>query len=110
MSASQDLGANPGAWDTADMKSALPAASEGGQGDTSTTVGEKKKVEGWVDAKPYEYDTYTRDSTANDWDGNAKVYEWDGEEGDVGPKVPELETELFGAVETRVSHGIDFSK
>jgi ATP-dependent RNA helicase DDX3X len=44
------------------------------------------------------------------WEGNATVYHWDGEEGDVGPEHPELEIELFGAPEDREAMGKDFSK
>ncbi|KAH8907772.1 DEAD-domain-containing protein [Coniochaeta sp. PMI_546] len=69
----------------------------------------KPTPEGWVEATPYKYDEYGRDAD-HEWESNAKIYEWDGETGDVGPEYPELEIELFGAPETRVSHGIDFSK
>lgn len=41
---------------------------------------------------------------------NAAVYEWDGEEGDVGPEFPALELQLFGTPESRLEiKGIDYS-
>lgn len=41
---------------------------------------------------------------------NVAVYEWDGEEGDVGPEFPALELQLFGTPESRLEiKGIDYS-
>lgn len=85
---------------------ALTEGAPEGQADLNQP---KPAPEGWVEAKPYKYDEYGQEGN-HDWEGNAKIYEWDGDEGDVGPEYPELEIELFGAPETRVSHGIDFSK
>jgi ATP-dependent RNA helicase DDX3X len=67
------------------------------------------KQDGWVEAQPYNYDSYAATSEAQ-WEGNARVYEFDGETGEVGPEFPELELELFGEVHNRGGHGIDFSK
>lgn len=45
------------------------------------------------------------------WDGNARVYQWNDEFGDVGPKFPELELDLFGDPSTRHDRtGLDFSR
>lgn len=45
------------------------------------------------------------------WGGNAAVYEWDGDEGDIGPENPELEVMLFGPPEERHgTAGLDISK
>lgn len=44
------------------------------------------------------------------WDGNAQIYEWDQDFGDVGPQVASLELELFGEPSTRERTGLDFSK
>lgn len=65
--------------------------------------------EGWVEAQPYNYDAYSRDGPG-DWEGNAQVYEYNGELGEVGPEHPELELMLFGKASERGSHGIDFAK
>jgi len=66
----------------------------------------------WAQPEAYNYTEY--DSTGEqrrDWDGNARVYEWDGEEGDIGPEYLDLEVELFGPIEERTQvKGIDFSK
>ncbi|PKK43691.1 hypothetical protein CI102_12241 [Trichoderma harzianum] len=46
------------------------------------------------------------------WDGNARIYQWSDEYGDVGPAFEELEVELFGSAEDRNKHiggGLDFS-
>lgn len=44
-----------------------------------------------------------------DWAGNAAVYEWNDEYGDVGPKFPALEKQLFGAG-NHTRTGIKFEK
>jgi ATP-dependent RNA helicase DDX3X len=94
------------AWGTAEMKAALTEGATEPQPEPNKP---KPTPNGWVEARPYKYDEYGKDGN-HEWDSNAKVYEWDGETGDVGPEYPELELELFGAPEARVSHGIDFSK
>src|SRR5690348_6780940 len=46
-----------------------------------------------------------------EWAGNARVYEWDGEDGEIGPEFPDLELELFGEPSRRgETLGVDFSK
>ena len=67
------------------------------------------QLSGWVQATPYEYEKFGRNAET-EWDGNARVYEWDGEAGDVGPEFPELELQLFGDPNRRESHGLDFTK
>jgi ATP-dependent RNA helicase DDX3X len=67
---------------------------------------------GWVPPTAYDYSSYGADASSyNDWDGNARIYEWDGDQGDLGPEVPELEVELFGVKggNTEGTAGIDFS-
>lgn len=91
---------------------------------------------GWVPKQAYDYATYSKSSkelheiqqaqpaapvTNNeeddavgglrdgDWAGNAAVYEWNEEYGDVGPKFPELEQQLFGAA-NHTRTGIKFEK
>lgn len=49
--------------------------------------------------------------TTGTFDGSAPIYQWDDEYGDVGPKMPELELELFGDPSTRHERtGLDFSR
>ncbi|KIH91517.1 ATP-dependent RNA helicase [Sporothrix brasiliensis 5110] len=74
--------------------------------------GERQQIKdaGWIESTPYNYEA-EQDPTKvlRDWAGNATVYEWSGEEGDVGPASEELERELFGDPEKRSGSGIDFS-
>lgn len=44
-----------------------------------------------------------------EWHSNAKVYEWDDDYGDVGPKFEQLEKQLFGDA-NHVRTGLNFSK
>ncbi|KAI0124745.1 P-loop containing nucleoside triphosphate hydrolase protein [Xylariales sp. AK1849] len=63
------------------------------------------------EAKPLPHDYEAISSGANgDWEGNGVVYEFDGEEGDIGPAYPDLELILFGNPEERDPQGIDFTK
>lgn len=36
-----------------------------------------------------------------EYEGSARVYHWDGVEGDIGPEFPELELEIFGPIDQR---------
>lgn len=59
----------------------------------------------------YNYDEFAARGGLDDFDGNARVYHWDGEEGDVGPEFPELEVELFGPPDQRLAvTPADFAK
>ncbi|KAK4102079.1 DEAD-domain-containing protein [Parathielavia hyrcaniae] len=100
-----------GAFNTADMQTALPA--NGGNNGTDN----RANADRWVAVTPYDYSAYGTNE-GHEWEGNARVYEWDGEEGDIGPEFPALEIELFGDPTTRgegnnrvgEGMGIDFSK
>ena len=74
---------------------------------------QKIKDAGWVESVPYKYEEGVEDPEVprpvRDWAGNARIYEWSGEEGDVGPESQELELELFGDPDKRSGSGIDFS-
>jgi len=112
-------------WNTQDLAAALPETSGDNFGngagvenanDASNEDAPTKVIpviqvvpdalDGWVRPTPYDYS-----ETAPKWEGNATVYEWDGETGDIGPEFPELELQLFGNPGERTqSQGIDFSK
>ncbi|KAJ8123671.1 hypothetical protein ONZ43_g431 [Nemania bipapillata] len=95
-------------WDDlGGMKAALP--EQGNSGETAGAAVEHTKAPNgdWGQKTQNNYDEDDRDV---EWEGNARVYEWDGEEGDIGPEHPKLEFELFGNPETRDPQGIDFSK
>lgn len=65
----------------------------------------------WGEAQPYNYARYDENNMDHEWEGNAQVYEYAGEDGEIGPEIPALEIQLFGEPERRgFTAGIDFSK
>lgn len=65
----------------------------------------------WVAQGRTQYDYESISNRLGEYDGNARVYHWDGEEGDIGPEFPELEAELFGPPDKRdLPQGLDFSR
>lgn len=92
------------AFGTGELQQALPANGNGNRGEPS------ELPDNWDGTKPtgYDYAAFTgRDGHM--WESNAKVYEWDGQEGDIGPEFPELEMQLFGDPKYRAKEGIDFT-
>lgn len=90
-------------FNTKDMSDALSQDGKEGQdgqnGQEGQSSGRAPIQEGWAPATPYIYD-----AQQVGWEGNAPVYDFDesaAEFGDVGPKHPELELQLFGNPETR---------
>ena len=82
------------------------AITSGEQIDQSKTADlERVRAAGWTERSAVDYATVTDQAAdSGDWFGTAKVYEWKGEYGDVGPQVPELEKILFGG-DFRVRQG-----
>ncbi|KAG6137375.1 hypothetical protein E4U28_004593 [Claviceps purpurea] len=65
----------------------------------------------WVESQKTDYTAFSVGENPQQFDGQAKIYQWDEDFGDVGPKFPELELELFGDPQTRHERaGLDFSK
>lgn len=65
----------------------------------------------WVESRKTDYAAFSVGENPQQFDGQAKVYQWDEDFGDVGPKIPDLELELFGDPQTRHERaGLDFSK
>lgn len=67
---------------------------------------------GWVERTAFDYTAMAQAQAGSTWDGNARIYQWSDEYGDVGPAFEELEVELFGSAEDRNKHiggGLDFS-
>lgn len=93
-----------GAFGTAELRRAMPTS------DDQKIVTSATEPINWVNPVPYDYTAYAKnDSGDHKWDSNAKVYEWNGEEGDIGPEFPDLEIELFGQPDKRQDgRGIDF--
>lgn len=68
-------------------------------------------VPGWVEKEVLDYSTMEGRSGEGAFDGSARVYEWNEDYGDVGPRNHDLEKELFGSVENgETGAGLDFSK
>ncbi|KAI1804788.1 DEAD-domain-containing protein [Daldinia bambusicola] len=75
----------------------------------STTAAQRPEgpVADW--GQPVAFD-YTETDVDRQWGSNGAIYEWDGEEGDIGPVNEELELTLFGRPNERHCAGVDFSK
>ena len=68
-------------------------------------------VPGWVGQQITDYTATSGGEATQTWDGNAPLYEWNDDFGDVGPKFPQVELDLFGDPATRRDRtGVDFSK
>ncbi|KAI0874522.1 P-loop containing nucleoside triphosphate hydrolase protein [Hypoxylon argillaceum] len=93
--------------DTNDLRAALPQQGNDTQAAGAAAEYPKAPNGNWVQKTQNNYDEEDKDV---EWEGNVRVYEWDGEEGDIGPEHPQLEFELFGDPATRDPQGIDFSK
>jgi ATP-dependent RNA helicase DDX3X len=79
--------------------------------DSMDKASDAPTVPHWTRPEAYDYSKYEIRDDARDWAGNARIYDWDGDHGDVGPEYPELEEELFGPLAERSQvRGIDFSK
>lgn len=75
-----------------------PAGHTENEGDEAVTKGANPEWTGHGQAR-YDYEGFVdRDG---EYDGNARVYHWDGDEGDLGPEFPELELEIFGPPDQR---------
>ncbi|KAI3327023.1 P-loop containing nucleoside triphosphate hydrolase protein [Xylariaceae sp. AK1471] len=97
-------------WDdNSDMKAALHEESQGNgtQAAGAATEHRDAPITNWGEKTE---NNYSEANEGFEWESNTKVYEWDGEEGDVGPEYPELESQLFGDPDKRDPQGIDFNK
>jgi ATP-dependent RNA helicase DDX3X len=113
------------AWGTGAMSEALPAAKEA---DVSLNTEQNTPVQNgdaqpeppkgydasrgrWTEPQAIDYTSMAAGNDAQTWGCNARAYAWQDEYGDVGPKYPELELELFGEPHTRHERtGLDFSR
>ncbi|KAI0019896.1 P-loop containing nucleoside triphosphate hydrolase protein [Xylariomycetidae sp. FL0641] len=95
------------------MKGALPegagpATETNGQGNgNGTEVHRTGPVAPWVEKTAYDY---ADNDDGHEWESTAAIYEWDGDEGEIGPEHPGLEIQLFGKPEERDPSGIDFRR
>lgn len=67
--------------------------------------------EAWTEPKAVDYTSLEPANYEKPWGSHERAYEWKDEYGDVGPKYPELELELFGDPDTRHERtGVDFAQ
>jgi ATP-dependent RNA helicase DDX3X len=72
------------------------------------------RAHGWMEDEKLDYEAFNAPTSETNptWASSAKVYEWTGEEGDVGPPDTELEEQLFGGEHskagTSLQHMMDF--
>lgn len=78
--------------------SAAPAAAGGDEDSEAAAKGANPDWTGHGQSR-YNYDDLV--AREGEYDGNARVYHWDGDEGDIGPEFPELELEIFGPPDQR---------
>jgi ATP-dependent RNA helicase DDX3X len=96
---------------TAAMSEALPSAGQNDQAPTPGTQGYDASQGRWTEPQAIDYTSMATGSGGQEWGCNARAYAWQDEYGDVGPKFPELELELFGNPTTRHDRvGLDFSR
>ncbi|KAH6605611.1 dead deah box rna helicase, partial [Trichoderma cornu-damae] len=77
----------------------------------ASEAGGESALPGWVERTAFDYTAMSDAQAVATWDGNARIYQWSDEFGDVGPAFEELEVELFGDPSTRKERtGLDFSK
>ncbi|KAM0356179.1 hypothetical protein ACHAPU_000574 [Fusarium lateritium] len=64
----------------------------------------------WTEPQAIDYTSMATGNPDQTWGCNARAYAWQDEYGDVGPKFPDLELDLFGDPATRHDRkGLDFS-
>ena len=97
------------AYETREMVDALPdvtnnAATNGVGPVKNVEAAKEARDKGWVEPQEYDYSAAAAppagvaqavDQGAPSWAHNAVKYEWQEDFGDVGPKIPELEEQLF---------------
>ncbi|KAF4978583.1 hypothetical protein FZEAL_5055 [Fusarium zealandicum] len=105
-------------WTTDAMSNALPMQGEAAQSNgvdqkAASQNGGDQNGEGakWAQPQAVDYTAMSSQNYDQGWGCSARSYEWKDEYGDVGPKYPELELELFGDPSTRHERtGLDFSR
>ncbi|KAF4345965.1 ATP-dependent RNA helicase [Fusarium beomiforme] len=96
---------------TAAMSEALPSADQNDKAPTPGTKGYDASQGRWTKPEAFDYTSMAEGSAGQEWGCNARAYAWQDEYGDVGPRYPELELELFGDPSTRHDRvGLDFSR
>ena len=67
------------------------------------------RAHGWMEDEKLDYDAFNAATSESKptWASSARVYEWDGEQGDIGPPDDELEQQLFGGEQTRAGTSLE---
>ncbi|KAI1768190.1 DEAD-domain-containing protein [Hypoxylon sp. FL1150] len=95
-------------WGAPDTTAAVP---EQAAAPLMSEEARQQAIEKWGTRTANIYTETDAQLADREWGGNAAVYEWDGDEGDIGPENPKLEVMLFGPPEERRSTaGLDISK
>ncbi|KAF9768402.1 hypothetical protein IL306_014300 [Fusarium sp. DS 682] len=96
---------------TAAMSEALPTTDQNDQAPAPGTKGYDASQGRWIKPEAIDYTSMAEGSAGQEWGCSARAYAWQDEYGEVGPKYPELELELFGDPTTRHDRvGLDFSR
>lgn len=89
----------------------MPNGTETAQAVNGDTQGYDASRGRWAEPQAIDYTSMATGNPSQEWGCNARAYTWQDEYGDVGPKYPELELELFGDPATRHDRiGLDFSR
>ncbi|KAF5670610.1 ATP-dependent RNA helicase [Fusarium heterosporum] len=98
------------------MVEAIPATNETANGAENAQVlnGDTQGYDAsrgrWTEPQAIDYSSMATGNPDQTWGCNVRTYEWQDEYGDIGPKYPELELDLFGDPATRHDRkGLDFS-
>ncbi|KAJ4208168.1 hypothetical protein FSOLCH5_004329 [Fusarium solani] len=100
------------AWTTGPPSGeAANSNSQNGHAQNHDDQGDESSKAKWAEPQAVDYTALASQNYDQGWGCNARSYEWKDEYGDVGPKFPELELELFGDPSTRHERtGLDFSQ
>lgn len=101
-------------FESQDMVQTLPVdgnASAGSSDGASAHGSQAPVIEGWKKQQTEDYTSGDPVTAGEASEGTRPLYPWaEPEMGDVGPKIPGVELELFGPESDRASSGLDFTK
>lgn len=100
-------------FDCQDMAQTLLVDGNASEGDVDgAPAGSHPLVtEGWEQQQTDDYTSGDPVTAGEASEGTRPLYPWaEPEMGDVGPKIPSVELELFGPEGDRASSGLDFTK
>ncbi|KAF4452406.1 hypothetical protein F53441_4752 [Fusarium austroafricanum] len=105
---------------TGTMNEALPTTEPLVNGKTNEPQGIVPKAESqtydasqgrWTEPQAIDYTAMAAGNEGQEWGCNARTYTWQDDYGEIGPKLPEFELQLFGDPASRHDRkGLDFSR